>query len=43
MLALERKEGEVIIIQHSDQELRIKVRHDKGGRIKLDFDGPKIL
>ena len=40
MLTLERKEGEVIVIQHEGQELRIKVRHGKGGRIKVDFDGP---
>ena len=40
MLTLERKEGEAILIQHEGQELRIKVRHGKGDKIKLDFDGP---
>ena len=40
MLTLERKEGEAIIIQHEGQELRVSVRHAKGDKIKLDFDGP---
>ena len=40
MLTLERKEGEIIIIQHEGQELRIRVRQAKGDKIKLDFDGP---
>ena len=41
MLTLERKDGESFVIQHEGQELRIKVWHAKGDRIKLDFDGPK--
>ena len=40
VLTLERKEGEAIIIQHEGQELRVSVRHAKGDKIKLDFDGP---
>ena len=39
MLTLQRKEGEANLIQHEGQELRIKVRHAKGEKIKLDFDG----
>lgn len=41
MLTLERKDGEAILIQHQDQELRIKFRQGKAGRIKVDFDGPE--
>ena len=41
MLTLERKDGEAIIIQHEGQELRIQVRHAKGDKIKIDFDGPE--
>ena len=41
MLTLERKEGEVIVIHHEGQELRGKVRHARGDKIKLDFDGPE--
>jgi len=40
MLTLERKEGEVILIQHEGQELRITVRHARGDKFKLDFDRP---
>ena len=40
MLTLERKDGEVIIIQHKGEELRIKVRHAGRDKFKLDFDGP---
>jgi carbon storage regulator CsrA len=40
MLTLERKDGEAIIIQHKGEELRIKFRHARGDKVKLDFDGP---
>ena len=40
MLTLERKDGEAIIIQHEGQVLRINVRHARGDKVKLDFDGP---
>lgn len=40
MLTLERKEGETILIQHDDEELRIKVHHAKDDKIKLNFAGP---
>ena len=34
MLTLECKDGEAIIIQHEGQELRIKVRHARGDKVK---------
>ena len=39
MLTLERKEGEIIIINHGGETLEVSVSMIRNNKVKLSFDG----
>lgn len=40
MLALERKDGQSIIIENDDHTIEVMLKKDKKGRIRLCVDAP---